>query len=178
MTNEQAKEVLKVMYSIFQIDGLNTEDARNRYTNILQEFEPDVANDAIDKMCKELKRKPYPADIYDYCTDIKRQKNSNLSITEKNECMLCRGDGFIVRKDKDKRPWILYCHECQKGELYKYDGRELSKNKSPYYSEPISKYYTQEQIESIKAKNLFRDRTVKPPPQELKKMLGVLGLRM
>lgn len=115
------------------------------------------------------------------------KKNIDESELEKETgyCLVCDNKGYIPhtkieeyetisgKKVKISRDYILYCTECQRGEQYKHDGRNNKDRKTKYFTEPVTKYYS---IDQLKAENSFRNRKVIRMPDYVLKVAKEHGI--
>lgn len=109
---------------------------------------------------------------------IKRDLTESEPARELSYCPVCEGKGFIPHTKAEEyetvsgkivvicREYILYCTECTKGDNYKYDERNNSERKTKYIIEPVTKYYS---IDQLKAENSFKNRkAIRMPDYVLK----------
>ncbi|MCX8132109.1 MAG: hypothetical protein N3I35_18670 [Clostridia bacterium] len=135
---------------------------KEEYAQFLLKYDYKTMDKAIDISATQAKFFPTLAELTEAYISAQEQIRSNReSQSEQQMCYVCMNKGFISHKinvyemaDGRKAPleYILYCTECEKGETFKYDGRNCKDHKTNYITEPVNKYFD---IESLKAKNIF-----------------------
>jgi hypothetical protein len=161
MTNKQSCAMVDRLRAIFP-NGERFFADKQRLVEYSQEFaqmEYAFCEKAINSLKRKLAFMPSIAELWQEYEAVNPRVTQNIENSE--PCHVCSNNGFVVIIKKmangDKTleyPTILHCDKCQKGQEYRYDGREVTKNKSKYFVEPISQYYDTHMLE---AKRVFGD---------------------
>jgi hypothetical protein len=176
LTEEEAKAILRTIYSMYEHEPLKSEVVRAEYMKILIKFDSTTVAEAIANIFKTFKFCPKPADIYQECQTLMRTETEVKQDSGEISCYVCEDKGCIVHVVNGKAT-ALYCDQCSTGRANMYDGRSISdkKHRSNYYIEPLSKYADPEEL---KTKNLFKNHTVIPMPDYAKEALQKAIKRM
>jgi len=131
------------------------------YTKYLLKNDFRTMNKAIDDALEEESRNVPPISML---AKFYKKHAENKEVTTVNEeyCDVCDDKGFLlitemrqISDDAEKEPFkfIAYCPFCSVGRTYAYDGRKCSKFPTEYCINPLTQYFDDTMIASIRKHN-------------------------
>lgn len=153
MNLQQAMYVMKIMSSLFPNVPFKSGDKESMeiYTKQLIMLDHLETEEAVYELVKVNKFCPTLAEIIERYNQIKLNKKADKQLEDRGICPVCNNSGFIVFEktiggeyclgdEPIPATFIAYCEKCPRGNDFKYDGRNIEKNKSNYYTRSISEY--------------------------------------
>lgn len=178
MTREDAIKIIHRLDAAFTYtQKLDENYVRDEYIKTLESVSSADCNEVLDNMIMSNRKElALPGELLEACRIIEAERKVNQKVIEPDgTCYVCENKGFVLHENQYHCEYVLYCTECEKGKEFQYDGRQLKKDKTDYFIEPVTKYFD---IEELKAKNMFKSHKIAPCPEELKQQLKKIGARL
>lgn len=181
MIREQALKHVKRLNCLYEKTGsFDNSERREEYIKAFLPLDNEDLESTIDVLSINNKFCPSIAGIYELYKEIESNHKQNKAfIQQESTCYVCMNDGFIInRNNKDDTIWIYYCTECEKGQSFKYQGKECKNHKSKYTINPITELFDQQSIEHIKSENMFKNRNPSKMPENVRQEIQKAVRRM
>ncbi|MCG8515763.1 MAG: hypothetical protein MI740_16605 [Halanaerobiales bacterium] len=171
MTFDNVDEIMARLTAVFV--GKFEDYQIKEYCDFLMPLDFELMHKTINYMVHQgTKFIPAIGETLTVYKTIEATENENRMFEQKEDfCYTCENKGAIAvfSQAGDTKLWkAYYCTECDRGRNAAYDGRRVSKYKSKYYMEPISKVMDPKQLAQI---NLLKKREVIPMPQYVRDLL-------
>jgi len=182
MTNQEAMSLISTLGTYYDDERFKDRGFIKIYIDAFVVMEWSIAQRAVDEVmaASTFSKCPQLGVFWDNYRRVKHLEKVDEPKSEVIRCNLCMDKGYMLVKEKietETYEFVLYCPDCEEGKKNKYDGRTLERaTKTPYFTEPITKYYSRDAIIS---QNLFTEKRSgqkAPMPDCIKEECRRLGM--
>lgn len=180
MTNNEFDKIVVRLSDAFSFNRFSESGVIQEYKRALMKYGFDQMNQAIDHLVESTDGKNSPA-IGTLIKACKENPRPATQITNDTHCDVCEDRGFVLVTEKvEGLPYqfALYCPFCRVGQAQAYNGNNCKDNKCNAVCEPLTKYYDEQTVERIKARNRSKASLQPEEREKIRQMLAKVGLKM
>lgn len=181
MMRTQAEKLVERLKCACNFNRFDEPGVYAEYIRALARYDYDQIEKAIDELIEEDSRNvpPISAIVKKY-KEIKEGPKGNTIIKNEEYCAVCDDNGFVLIKEKQQDSgliyeYMLYCPFCAVGRSWAYDGKQCKERKSPYRIPPLTEYFGDEGIQTLREANLKKRAKRTETTNSMKKGLQDVG---